>query len=59
MLAGGNNMTDNDELIKIKKFFLAEKVSLNVEKTSLSLFDYDRRKRSISFSLKNNRDTIR
>ena len=59
MLAGGNNMTDNDELIKIKKFFLAEKVSLNVEKTSFSLFDYDRRKRSISFSLKKNRDTIR
>lgn len=59
MLAGGNNMTDNDELIKIKKFFLAEKVSLNVEKTSFSLFDYDRRKRSISFSLKKNGDTIR
>ena len=59
MIAGGNNMTDNDELIKIKKIFLAEKVSLNVEKTSFSLFDYDRRKRSISFSLKKNRDTIR
>ena len=26
-------MTDNDELITVKKFFLAEKVFLNVEET--------------------------
>ena len=53
----------NDELFKIKKWFSANKLSLNIGMAKFSLFHESGKKRRISFPLKalkiNNRDTER
>ena len=52
-------MTYNDEMITVNKFFSAEKVFLNVEKTKFLLFHYSGRKRCISSPLQKNEDIDR